>query len=237
MFGKKTEKQEKSPVESEERVNEQEEPITRESETAAESDHDSDTQEQGISETVDVAELQQAFAAEQAAREQAEKKSLELKEQLVRTMADFENFRKRQIRDRELMERHANERAMEDFLPILDHLEMALSKVDEEAKEDPFVQGIQLIYTQFIDAFAKHGMTPIDAKGEKFDPQIHEALTQLPSTDVPEGVVIDQFRRGWKIGDYLVRAAQVTVSSGMPAPETPSPKETSSEEQDTGDAQ
>ncbi|MBR4172497.1 MAG: nucleotide exchange factor GrpE [Kiritimatiellae bacterium] len=237
MFGKKTEKQEKSPVESEERVKEQEEPITGESETASESDNDSDAQEQGGAETADIAELQQAFAAEQAAREQAEKKSLELKEQLVRTMADFENFRKRQIRDRELMERHANERAMEDFLPIVDHLEMALSKTDEEAKKNPFVQGIQLIYTQFIDAFAKHGMTPIDAKGEKFDPQIHEALTQIPSVDVPEGVVIDQFRRGWKIGDYLVRAAQVTVSSGAPAPETPSPKETSSEEQDVREAQ
>ena len=230
MFGKKTEKQEKSALESEERVKEQEEPIAGESESVAESETDSAAQEQQeISETVDVAELQQALAAEQAARELAEKKSLELKEQLMRTMADFENFRKRQIRDRELMERRANERAMEDFLPIVDHLEMALSKTDEEAKKDPFVQGIQLIYTQFIDAFAKHGMTPIDAKGEKFDPQIHEALTQLPSADVPEGVVIDQFRRGWKIGDYLVRAAQVTVSSGAPAPETPSSEETSPE--------
>ena len=236
MFGKKTEKQEKSAVEAEERVKEQEEPIAGESESA-ESKADPVAQEkQEVSETVDVAELQQAFAAEQAARELAEKKSLELKEQLVRTMADFENFRKRQIRDREQMERHANERAMEDFLPIVDHLEMALSKTDEETKKDPFVQGIQLIYTQFIDAFAKHGMTPIDAKGEKFDPQIHEALTQLPSADVPEGVVIDQFRRGWKIGDYLVRAAQVTVSSGAPVPETPPSEETSSEAEGT-DAQ
>lgn len=136
-----------------------------------------------------------------------------LKDRYTRLLADFDNFRKRQIREREEQAKRANERLLKDLLPVVDHLELTLSKVNPE---DPIVVGVQMIYDSFINVLAQYGLKPIDAKGTTFDPAIHEALTMIPSETVPAHTVVDQFRRGWTLGDYLVRPAQVVVSSGAP---------------------
>ena len=136
-----------------------------------------------------------------------------LKDRHARLLADFDNYRKRQAREREEWSRRANELLLEDFLPVVDHLELALSNAPNPP--DPFAAGVKLVYDQFIAALEKNGVTPLDAKGQPFNPEWHEALSQVPSDTVPEGGVIEQFRRGWLIGGRLMRPAQVIVSAGQ----------------------
>ena len=136
------------------------------------------------------------------------------KDQYARTLADFDNYRKRVARDREELAQFAAKDILKDLLPTVDNLALALDKA--ENKDDPFVQGVKLAYDGFLKALADHGATPIDSLGEPFDANYHEALAQLPSSDVAEGVVINEVKRGWLLHGKLLRAAQVVVSSGAP---------------------
>ena len=154
--------------------------------------------------------------AEQPAGEQAkdEKKPVgpDWKDLYARTLADFENFRKRTDRDREDLVKLAAKDIIKDLLATADNLALALDKAQD--KEEPFVKGVQLVYDGFIKVLADHGATPIDSVGEPFDTSFHEALTQQPSDTVPEGHIITEFKRGWLLNGKLLRAAQVIVSSG-----------------------
>ena len=136
------------------------------------------------------------------------------KDRYARTLADFDNYRKRVARDREELAQFAAKDILKDLLPTVDNLALALDKA--ENKDDPFVQGVKLAYDGFLKALADHGATPIDSVGEPFDANYHEALAQLPSPDVAEGVVMNEVKRGWLLHGKLLRAAQVVVSSGAP---------------------
>ena len=136
------------------------------------------------------------------------------KERYARTLADFDNYRKRMARDHEELAQFAAKDILKDILPTVDNLALALDKA--ENKEDPFVQGVKLAYDGFLKALADHGATPLDSVGEPFDTNFHEAIAQLPSPDVAEGVVMNEVKRGWLLHGKLLRAAQVVVSSGAP---------------------
>ena len=154
--------------------------------------------------------------AGQPAGEQAKDKKKPVgpdwKDLYARTLADFENFRKRTDRDREDLVKLAAKDIIKDLLATADNLALALDKAQD--KEEPFVKGVQLVYDSFIKVLADHGATPIDSVGEPFDTSFHEALTQQPSDTVPEGHIITEFKRGWLLNGKLLRAAQVIVSSG-----------------------
>ncbi len=155
-----------------------------------------------------------------AAPSQPSPEALELaafKDRHARLMADFDNFRKRQVREREEWVKRANEDLLGDLLPIVDHLELALGKA--ASPTDPLTVGVKLVFDQFISLLARYGVTPIDAKGQLFNPDYHEALTMMSSATVPANRVIDQFRCGWLLAGRLLRPAQVIVSSGAPDPE------------------
>jgi molecular chaperone GrpE len=137
------------------------------------------------------------------------------KDQYARLLADFDNYRKRMARDREELAQFAAKDILKDLLPTVDNLALALEKA--ENKEDPFVQGVKLAYDGFLKALADHGATPLDSVGEPFDTNFHDALAQLPSSDVAEGVVMNEVKRGWLLHGKLLRPAQVVVSSGAPA--------------------
>lgn len=137
-----------------------------------------------------------------------------MKDRYARLMADFDNFRKRQIREREDLIKRANADLLGDLLPVVDHLELALAKTADPA--DPFVTGVRLVYDQLIALLDRYDMKPLDTKGQPFDPSFHEALSQMSSATVPANIIIDQFRRGWLLAGRLLRPAQVIVSSGMP---------------------
>lgn len=136
-----------------------------------------------------------------------------LRGQYLRLMADFENLRKRQAREREEIIKRANEDLLTELLPVLDHLELALA-IPGVKEDDPIITGVKMVMEQFVAVLAKFNMTPIDALDTKFDPALHEAMSQLPSADVPCGHVIHQMRRGWNLYGRLFRPAQVVVSAG-----------------------
>ena len=155
--------------------------------------------------------------AKSAPEEKAEKTAAEpdWKDRYARTLADFDNYRKRMARDREELAQFAAKDILKDLLPTVDNLALALEKA--ENKEDPFVQGVKLAYDGFLKALADHGATPLDSVGEPFDTNFHDALAQLPSSDVAEGIVMNEVKRGWLLHGKLLRPAQVVVSSGAPA--------------------
>ena len=142
-------------------------------------------------------------------------KTPDWKEQYARAMADFDNFRKRTARDREDLVKFAASDVIKDLLPTADTLAIALSKA--ENKDDPFVKGVQMAYDAFLKALADHGATPLDSVGEPFDANFHEAIAQLPSDTVAEGVISAEAKRGWLMHGKLLRAAQVVVSAGSGA--------------------
>lgn len=138
------------------------------------------------------------------------------KDRYARAMADFDNFRKRTARDREDLVKFAASDVLKDILPTVDNLARALGEAKDKA-DDPFVAGVKLVYDGLIKTLADHGATPLDAVGEPFDANFHEALAQLPSDDVEEGNVMNEVKRGWMLNGKLLRAAQVVVSSGKKA--------------------
>ena len=154
--------------------------------------------------------------AKSAPEEKAEEPASEpnWKDQYARTLADFDNYRKRMARDREELAQFAAKDILKDLLHTVDNLALALDKA--ENKDDPFVQGVKLAYDGFLKALADHGATPLDSVGEPFDANFHEAIAQLPSADVAEGVVMNEVKRGWLLLGKLLSAAQVVVPSGAP---------------------
>ncbi len=157
-----------------------------------------------------------------------------LKDRLLRLQADFDNFRKRTLRDREEMSRRAAERLLHDMLPIVDHFELGLEAARQNHVKHSVIEGFEGILKQFQTNLEKAGVTPIETKGQAFDPNYHECVTQIASEEHPEGTIIEETRKGYKLGTFLLRASQVIVSTG-PAkdngqnPEDSSPKPVGSE--------
>ena len=146
-----------------------------------------------------------------------------LKDQLLRLHADFDNFRRRTQRDQAEIGLRANENLLKELLPALDHLELGIQNAAKAGAPAAVSDGFKLVYDQFMTALRKFGLEPVDAEKQAFDPHWHEAITYVPSEEIPAETVIAQTRRGYKLGDRLLRAAQVVVSSGpaaSPAGET-----------------
>ncbi len=137
-----------------------------------------------------------------------------LEERLLRLQADFDNFRKRTLREREDLYRRANEDIMLELLPVLDHLELAFTAAGDTGVDHPLVKGFALVGEQLRQVLRKFGLSEIETDGVAFDPNVHEAIQHLPSESVPENGLIACTRAGYLLGNRLLRAAQVVVSSG-----------------------
>ncbi len=136
------------------------------------------------------------------------------KDLALRSQADLENFRKRAAREKEDGIRYANASLLEQLIPILDNFELGLSAARRESAESPILAGMQMVLRQLQDFLSSNGVQVLDAEGEQFNPNVHEALSQEASESVPEGHIIRQLRRGYKLRDRLIRPANVVVSKG-----------------------
>jgi molecular chaperone GrpE len=132
----------------------------------------------------------------------------------MRSQADFENYKRRCAREKEEAIRYANTSLLEKLISIVDHFELGLEAARGEGEKSPIYSGMSLVLKQLHDFLAENGLQPIDAVGQKFDPNLHEAIAHEPSNEVPEGVVIRQTRRGYRFKDRLLRPSAVVVSSG-----------------------
>jgi molecular chaperone GrpE len=133
-----------------------------------------------------------------------------LLDRLARTQAEFENARKRAAREQQEFRDFAAADAIKALLPALDSFERALKSPATQLNE--FRSGIELIYKQLQDALNKLGVRPVPAKGERFDPHVHEAIEMVDTTDVPDHQVMDELQRGYKLKDRLLRPAMVRVA-------------------------
>lgn len=158
----------------------------------------------------------EAAEADTPADSEAKPEQPDWKDRYARAMADFDNFRKRTVRDREDLVKFAAKDVIKDVLATVDNLARALDGAKDRA-DDPFVKGVQLVYDGLLKTLADHGATPLDSVGEPFDTNYHEALTSLPSEDVEEGVVMNEVQRGWLLHGKPLRPAKVVVSKGKGA--------------------
>lgn len=146
-------------------------------------------------------------------QEKADAEIRNLKEQLMRLAADFDNYRKRSLREKEEIRALANESLIGALLPVIDNLERALEHTGDDNK-DPLVVGVRMVAKGFLAALGAQGAKPIAAVGEVFDPEVHEAVGRQDSEDAAAGVILLEVERGYRLGGRLLRAAKVMVSSG-----------------------
>ena len=132
----------------------------------------------------------------------------------LRSQADFDNYKKRSAREKDEAIKYANSSLLERLIAIIDNFELGLSAARSEGEKSPVFSGMSMVLKQLTDFLTDNGLQPIDAKGQKFDPNLHEAIAHEPSKHVPEGTVIRQTRRGYRLKDRLLRPSSVVVSSG-----------------------
>ncbi|MDE3275413.1 MAG: nucleotide exchange factor GrpE [Verrucomicrobiota bacterium] len=195
----------------------------KENESAAENAADTADKKAGGEEQVAASEGEPAAEPEKEAAEpekeaaagkapEQAKAEPDWKDMYARTLADFDNYRKRTARDREELVKFATSDAVKDMLPTADNLMIALDQAKD--KEDPFVKGVRLAYEGFLKSLKDHGAEPFNSVGESLDPSRHEAIATLPSETIKEGRISAEIKRGWMLNGRLLRAAQVVVSSG-----------------------
>ncbi|HEY8133440.1 MAG TPA: nucleotide exchange factor GrpE [Thermoanaerobaculia bacterium] len=137
----------------------------------------------------------------------------EMKDRYLRTLADFENFRKRSEREKSDFYKYALADLLRELLPVLDNFDRALDHAEEG---DDFHRGVLLIYKQLFDGLKKHGLRPIDQAGVPFDPKIHEAVVREENPSVPSHTVVAILQKGYFLHDRLLRPAMVKVAVGGP---------------------
>ena len=150
-----------------------------------------------------------------------------LKDRMIRLQADFDNFRKRTLRDRDDMVRRASEKILKDLLPPVDHFDLGLQAARKHHVKHAVLDGLEGVLKQFQSVLEKSGVIPIETKGQSFDPHSHECVAQIPSEEHPDNMIIEETRKGYRLGTYILRASQVIVSTG------PASKEPAKTQQDT----
>ena len=148
------------------------------------------------------------------------------RELAFRSSADLDNYRKRMSKEREEAIKFANSGFLERLIPVLDNFEFGLQAALSASSPVPILEGMKMVQKQFQDFLSSAGVEMIDATGHHFDPQLHEAISQEESDQVPDGIVIRQLRRGYKLRDRLIRPANVVVSKGTPIAVPSGPRET-----------
>jgi molecular chaperone GrpE len=150
---------------------------------------------------------------------EAKEEVTDLKDKMLRLAADYENYKKRNERERATAMKYAGEQIFREFLPVVDNLERAVSQGvvgenDSEKKLAGLLEGVELTLEGLYRSLDKFEVKPFDSKGKPFDPNKQEAMTMEPSESVPENHVVQEYEKGYFYKDRLLRAAKVTVSSG-----------------------
>lgn len=172
------------------------------------------------SEEVPEGEEPKTWAEKRAAKKQkkeeanADKEKIaELEDRVKRQLAEFENYRNRTEKEKQAMFETGAKSVLEKLLPIIDNFERGFSTVDEADKEDAFVQGMQKIYKQMMDELEKIGVKPIEAVGQEFNPNFHNAVMQVENDEFESGIVAQDLMKGYMYRDSVLRHSMVGVVS------------------------
>ena len=145
--------------------------------------------------------------------EKLEQKLADLEDKRVRQLAEFENFRKRSEKEKSQMFEIGAKTVVEKLLPVIDSFERGLDGIKEEEKQEPFVQGMELVYKQILTAFNELGVTAIEAVGQEFDPNLHNAVMMVDDDSVESGKVAEELQKGYMYRESVVRHSMVKVAN------------------------
>ncbi|MBH0203571.1 MAG: nucleotide exchange factor GrpE [Nitrospira sp.] len=137
-----------------------------------------------------------------------------LNDRYLRLAAEFENYKRLIQRDQREQIRFGNEQILKELLPVVDNMERAIKSARTTSGDSALVQGVELTLKQLSGILTKFGVQPIETTGQEFDPSAHQAVSYGPSDDVPANKVLDEFQKGYRLHDRILRAAMVSVSSG-----------------------
>ena len=182
----------------------QSETCTEEAEASeeAEKDDEGDEKESGKS-----------FFGKKKKKDKKDEKIEELTDRLTRQMAEFDNFRKRTDREKSQMYEVGAKDVIDKILPVVDNFERGLGAVTEEENEDPFVKGMEQIYKQLMTTLEGIGVKPIEAVGNEFDPDFHNAVMHVEDEEVGENIIVEEFQKGYMYRDSVVRHSIVKVAN------------------------
>lgn len=153
------------------------------------------------------------FFAKKEKKDKKDEKIEELTDRLTRQMAEFDNFRKRTEREKSQMYEIGAKDIIEKILPVIDNFERGLAAVPEESKEDPFVEGMEKIYKQIMTTLEGVGAKPIEAVGQEFNPDFHNAVMHVEDEEAGENIITEEFQKGYMYHDSVVRHSMVKVAN------------------------
>lgn len=206
-------------------VNEAEEPVSEET-ARTEKDNSETNPEEASDETGEVKEEEASESEETPSKskksirkekkEKKDKKDLkieELTDRLVRLMAEYDNYRKRTDREKSMMYEMGVKSIVEKIIPVIDNFERGFDSIKDEDKENPFVQGMDKIYTQFITTLSEAGVKAIEAVGKEFDPNMHNAVMHVEDESLGDNIVAEEFQKGYMYKDTVIRCSMVKVAN------------------------
>ena len=180
-------------------------------EDSAEKENAQDTE--AASEETDTKEKKDGIFGKKKKKDKKDAKIEDLNDRLIRQMAEFDNFRKRSEKEKSQMFDMGAKSIIEKVLPIVDNFERGLAAVPEEQKDDAFVTGMDKVYKQLMTEFDSIGVKPIEAVGQEFNPDLHNAVMQVESEEFEPGIVAQELQKGYMYKDTVVRHSMVAVVS------------------------
>lgn len=153
------------------------------------------------------------FFKKKEKKDKKDEQIAELTDKLKRQLAEFENFRNRTEKEKSQMYTVGARDVIEKILPVVDNFERGLKAIPEEEKESPVASGMEMIYKQLMTVLTDLGVTPIEAVGQEFDPNLHNAVMHVEKEELGENIVADEFQKGYKYKDAVLRHSMVTVAN------------------------
>ncbi len=182
-------------------------------EVASEDAENTEDTEEGQKEMEDSKESGKKLFGKKNKKDKKDEKIEELTDRLTRQMAEFDNFRKRTEKEKSHMYEAGAKDIIDKILPVVDNFERGLGAVGEEEKENPFVQGMEMVYKQLMTTLEEVGVKPIEAVGKEFDPEFHNAVMHVEDENFGENIVTEEFQKGYAYRDSIVRHSMVKVAN------------------------
>lgn len=163
--------------------------------------------EEEAAETTEAVQEEAALDAEKLAAELAD-----LNQRFLRVAADFDNYKRRTVQEKEDLIKYSNAKIMGELLPVLDAFQLALKNPGESQEAQNVIKGVEMLYRQIMQVLEQAGMSKIEAVGQPFDPKLHEAIMQVDDDSVPEDTVVEELRAGYVLNERVIRPSMVKVS-------------------------
>ncbi len=181
--------------------------MSKQEQEILEEEVDTEISEEDAAETAEAAQEEDALDAEKLAAELAD-----LNQRFLRVAADFDNYKRRTVQEKEDLIKYSNAKIMGELLPVLDAFQLALKNPGESQEAQNVIKGVEMLYRQIMQVLEQAGMSKIEAVGQPFDPKLHEAIMQVDDDSVPEDTVVEELRAGYVLNERVIRPSMVKVS-------------------------